>query len=261
MSETLVKRPQKRIFFGLSLVGLLGLAFIAAVGLFLINPRLAQLSTMALPLTAGLAALLLLYLGAGLLLAALSTHRKSDRDSSEGRRRWTTARWMLPVATGLGRLFGYSRDEVQRSFLEVNNALVEHKQLPRLPSDASMLVLLPHCLQHTDCKLRVTADVNVCRSCGRCDIGALKELAGDPNVSVSVATGGQAAREAIKRSRPKAIVAVACERDLTDGICDVAGIPVVGVLNDRPNGPCRDTVVDVSRIRQSVDNLRKQAPR
>ena len=107
MSGTLVNKPRKRIFFGLSLVGLLGLAFIAAVGLFLINPRLAQLSPIALPLTAGLAALLLLYLGAGLLLAALSTHRKSHRDSGVGRRRWTTARWMLPMATGLGRLFGY----------------------------------------------------------------------------------------------------------------------------------------------------------
>ncbi|MFH2005660.1 MAG: DUF116 domain-containing protein [bacterium] len=259
MSEILVKRPRKRIFFGLSLVGLLGLSFMAALGLFLINPRLMQISPALLPLTAGLLALLLLYLGAGLLLAAFSAQNISLGDSSRGRRRWTTARWMLPVATGLGRLFGYSRDEVQRSFLEVNNALVEHKQLPRLSPDATMLVLLPHCLQHTDCKLRVTADVNVCRSCGRCDIGVLKELANDPRVCVAVATGGQAAREVVKRSRPEAIVAVACERDLTHGICDVAGIPVVGVLNDRPNGPCRDTVVNVNRIRQTVDQLRKHS--
>jgi hypothetical protein len=30
---------------------------------------------------------------------------------------------------------------------------------------------------------------------------------------------------------------------------------VVGVLNERPNGPCRDTVVDVERIRHSLDQL------
>ena len=258
-ADTIATRPRKRIFFALSLLGLGGLGLLGASSLFLVVPRLNQASPILLPLAAVLVALLLLYVAAGLVLAALSTlGQKRLAPPGKGRRRWNTTRWMLPLATALGRLFGYSRDDVQRSFLEVNNALVTHKQLPKLPANASMLVLLPHCLQSTDCRLRVTADIQVCKACGRCDIGALKELAATPGVTVAVSTGGQAAREAVKRCRPDAIVAVACERDLTHGICDVSGIPVVGVLNRRPNGPCHDTEVDVDRIRESVDQLRNR---
>ena len=45
------------------------------------------------------------------------------------------------------------------------------------------------------------------------------------------------ARQMVKEIRPKAIIAVACERDLTSGIQDVFPLPVIGVLNERPFGP------------------------
>ena len=44
------------------------------------------------------------------------------------------------------------------------------------------------------------------------------------------------------------IIAVACERDLISGMMDISQIPVIGILNQRPYGPCRDTYVDVNKI-------------
>ena len=68
----------------------------------------------------------------------------------------------------------------------------------------------------------------------------------------SIHPGGTLARQIVKQIRPKAIVAVACERDLTSGIQDVFPLPVVGVLNERPIGPCFNTRVDIKRVEAAV---------
>ena len=60
------------------------------------------------------------------------------------------------------------------------------------------------------------------------------------------------ARKKVQELRPDAIVAVACERDLSSGLQDVYPLPAFGVLNERPNGPCVDTKVDLERLRQAI---------
>jgi hypothetical protein len=53
-------------------------------------------------------------------------------------------------------------------------------------------------------------------------------------------------------NRPEAIVAVACELDLTTGIQDAYPIPVIGILNERPNGPCINTKADIEKVRRAI---------
>ena len=84
--------------------------------------------------------------------------------------------------------------------------------------------------------------------CGRCDIKDLVLLGQRFGIDISVATGGTLARKVIVEKRPQLVLAVACERDLTSGIKDCYPLPVIGVLNERPNGPCYNTIVDVSAI-------------
>ena len=60
------------------------------------------------------------------------------------------------------------------------------------------------------------------------------------------------ARQMVMQARPKAIVAVACERDLTSGIQDVFPLPVLGVLNERPYGPCFNTRVDKKKLEDAI---------
>jgi len=71
-------------------------------------------------------------------------------------------------------------------------------------------------------------------------------------VKIAVATGGTLARRIIVENRPDAIVAVACELDLTSGILDSYPIPVVGILNERPCGPCINTKVDIQRVKSAI---------
>ena len=58
--------------------------------------------------------------------------------------------------------------------------------------------------------------------------------------------------------RPKLVLAVACERDLTSGIKDCYPLPVIGILNDRPFGPCFNTTVDVAKIDAALSRIIQQ---
>ncbi len=163
-------------------------------------------------------------------------------------------RLMLPLAVGVGRLIGISRDEVQGSFLSVNNALISGRGRARLrPSE--VLVLLPRCLQWADCPHKVSQEVHRCRRCGRCALGEIVEETEALGVATFVSTGGTQARRLVKQLRPKVIVAVACERELTEGIRDVGNIPVIAVIADRPEGPCFNTDVDPGCITLAIREL------
>jgi len=117
------------------------------------------------------------------------------------------------------------------------------------------LILLPHCLQHHECPWKITFDIENCRRCGKCDIAKLAEIAEFYNTEVRVATGGTLARKVVSDYRPTMILAVACGRDLSSGIIDSHPIPVFGIPNIRPFGPCFDTRVDVDEITNVLQEL------
>ncbi len=161
-----------------------------------------------------------------------------------------TVSMLYPMVIWLGKIFKIAQDKIQRSFVEVNNQLVRARR-GRVVSDR-LLVLLPHCLQDRDCANRITTNTENCSRCGRCRIGELLELGESYGVHMRIATGGTLAREAVRQIRPQAIVAVACERDLTSGILDCIPLPVLGVTNERPNGPCHNTTVGLEAVENAI---------
>jgi hypothetical protein len=94
-----------------------------------------------------------------------------------------------------------------------------------------------------------------CVQCGRCDIKGLVGIGRKYHVDISVATGGTLARKVIVEKRPKLVLAVACERDLTSGIKDCYPLPVIGILNNRPFGPCFNTTVDTAKIDEALSQV------
>jgi hypothetical protein len=83
----------------------------------------------------------------------------------------------------------------------------------------------------------------------------LVNLAQKYKVNIAVATGGTLARRIIIKTRPKLILAVACERDLVDGMLDVFPIPVYGLLNERPEGPCINTRVKTEILEKVLSKI------
>ncbi|HTG01724.1 MAG TPA: DUF116 domain-containing protein [Nitrospirota bacterium] len=160
---------------------------------------------------------------------------------------------LFPIMIVVGRFLGISKEKIQQSFVEVNNQLVKAKCSEHKPQ--RILLLMPHCLQFNDCAIKITSDAYKCQACGKCKIKDLVTLAQKHQVHLSVATGGTLARRRVAEARPDAIIAVACERDLTSGIQDAYPLPVIGILNDRPFGPCFNTSVDISKVAEALEFL------
>ncbi len=162
-------------------------------------------------------------------------------------------RILYPVTLFLGRIFGFSKERIRESFVHVNNSFI--KSLKKKFKSSELLILLPHCLQNTECEIRITVDINKCKKCGKCNIGDLAEIADKYNVPIAIATGGTLARKIIIENKPKFIIAVACDRDLVEGMHEVFPIPVYGVLNERPQGPCVNTKVNIVNIESALNKI------
>lgn len=164
-------------------------------------------------------------------------------------------KFLFPLAVRIGKIFGIKRRHLEGSFVAVSN-LIFMKSGIKVPAN-KLLVLSPHCLQLSTCPHKITRDPNNCKRCGGCNVGDLMKLSEELGFTFFVATGGTLARQVVKKIRPQAVLAIACERDLMSGIQDVYPLPAVGVLNIRPNGPCNDTRVDMEEVRRVLAQIIK----
>jgi hypothetical protein len=221
--------PPTLFFLWSALALVVGLGLLA-LGLYLFAPRLAGVST-ALPhaLWIALAVVaVVLWLWWGVLLLSYSTgrallpERMAERGPFLGVMRLTSR-----VAGRFGR-----RDWVENASVKVYNALALLRG--RKVGRGELLLLIPRCLS------KETLD------------GVLG-IAGKYGVPVFVATRGQLARRVIRERRPRAVVAVACERDMVSGLHDVAGkIPVLGLTMTLPAGPCKDAMLNLGKLEEWV---------
>jgi hypothetical protein len=138
---------------------------------------------------------------------------------------------LMRLTSRIADRFG-RRDWVENAAVKVYNALATMRG--RKVGQGELLVLIPRCLS------KETLD------------GVLG-VAGQYGVPVFVATRGQLARRVIRERQPRAVVAVACERDMVSGLHDVAGkIPVLGLTMTLPSGPCKDASVNLEQLEEWV---------
>jgi len=249
-----MSEPKKRIFIGLIVFTVflitaitVGLYLIPYIGLKNIHPLAPKVVCYSMGAVLGA-----LILGVALLILTLV---RGKEVFFAARLRGIVIEVLFPIMIVLGKLLGISKEKVQQSFVEVNNLLVRARCAENRPR--RLLLLMPHCLQFNDCAIKVTSDASKCQACGKCKIKDLVELAQQYHVHLSVATGGTLARRRVAESKPEAIIAVACERDLTSGIQDAYPLPVFGILNDRPYGPCFNTSVDITKVAAALEFLAK----
>lgn len=241
--------PKKRIFIGLLVLTCLILSFftfllwyVPLVGLKNIHSALPSLYSLIL-------AIFVFFMFSGGLLLIFTVLRGRDILFSQ-RLRGIVAKVLFPFMILMGKVVGVSKEKVQQSFIELNNHLVRSNHHRAKPN--RLLLLLPHCIQDFDCQIKITGNIKNCEGCGKCEIKDLIELADQYQIKIAVATGGTLARRIIVENRPEAIVAVACELDLTSGIQDTYPIPVIGILNERPFGPCINTKADIGKVKAAI---------
>jgi len=154
-----------------------------------------------------------------------------------------------PLLLIFGGLFRVKKDRLQRLLIDVNNRLVRDS---KRKSSKRLLLLLPHCIQRSDCNIKITYNVYNCEGCGECEIKNFTDMAKELGLNLFVATGGTIARRIVVDTKPEAIVAVACERDLSSGVIDTYPLPILGIINERPFGPCFNTKVDIDKVKDAL---------
>jgi len=142
---------------------------------------------------------------------------------------------------------------MRRLLIRLSNALTRRRRV-RVPA-RNLLLLVPHCLQNSGCQQNVSRDLDRCRRCGQCDMAALLALRDRYGLLCHMAGGGREALHYVEQPEVRAVVAVACEKELVDGIRASFPKPVLAVANQRPHGPCRDTRVDVAAVEAAVREL------
>ena len=212
-------------------VGLVCVAGAALAAVYLLAPRLAllhrRLPALLYAADAAFVALGMLWLA--LVGVSYATHRAllPGKLAEQGLLLKT-----LRLASRVGELFGVERDWTDNAAVAVYNRLAWARDWRVRANE--LLILIPRCLS------RVALD-------------GVMDIARRHNVAAFVATRGQLARRVIRERRPKAVVAVACERDMVSGLHDVAGrLPVLGLTMQLPNGPCKDASLDLGRMEEFV---------
>ncbi len=154
-----------------------------------------------------------------------------------------------PLMLIFGWIFRIKKDRMQRIVIDINNSLV--RRFRGIPAKR-LLLLLPHCLQRSECRIKITHNVYNCEGCGKCEIKDFTQIAKDLGLDLFIATGGTLARRIVVDANPEAIVAVACERDLSGGIVDTYPLPILGIINERPFGPCFNTRVNIDKVNDAL---------
>lgn len=166
---------------------------------------------------------------------------------------------LYPALMLFGAFSKGGKEAFQTLVIRLNNGLVK-KEIGKARPASTLLLLLPHCIQVDKCKIRLTHDVRNCQGCGECEIKDLISMADHGKFELFVATGGNLARRIVGEVGPDAVVAVACENDLSSGIADTFPMPVLGVTNERPFGPCINTRVDMKKVEQAIRALTGTSP-
>jgi hypothetical protein len=218
------------LYFAWSALTLALLLAATALGIFLLAPRLRWVHP-AVPTTLWSGLLLVssvVWVWWGLLLVSLLGGKPLLPERLAERGPFLR---LMRLTSRLAQRFG-RRDWVENAAVKVYNAFALARG--RKIGQGELLLLIPRCLS------KVTLD------------GVLG-IAGKYSVPVFVATRGQLARRVIRERRPRAVVAVACERDMVSGLHDVAGkIPVLGLTMTLPAGPCKDASLDLAQLEEWV---------
>lgn len=141
-----------------------------------------------------------------------------------------------------------------RLLILFNNRVTRWRRVRTSPE--RLLLLVAHCLQYGDCgRNLLRGGGEGCARCGRCPVDAILALSERYGVQCQVAGGGRQALARVRVPGIDAVVAVACERELVQGILGVFPKPALAVRNTRPKGDCHDTQVDLAEVERAVREL------
>jgi len=144
------------------------------------------------------------------------------------------------------KLIGIGPENVDRLYIEFKND--RYRDEFKSISPKNKIIFLPQCLRAPKCKAEMTENGYKCVKCGsfrECKVYAIKAKAESMGYKIFINPGGSMVFKIIKKLRPKAVLGVACMKELVMAAEELK-IPGQGVELLR-NG-CFNTDVDVEKV-------------
>lgn len=222
----------KALFLFSSIAVLLLVAGFALFHWYMIVPRLEELGPFFYTLISWLIFGFIVVSGIWAAMMIISSATEKNFFLICGRQNINIAlNYIMPLALRIGQRMGYSKDRIGNSFVKVSNSLI---RATTKVGEGKLLIILPRCLKKEDRE-------------------KFLEISNSYRLDYFTAAGGTQARKIIEKKMPDAIIGVACERDLISGIRDIAPrIPVIGIPNRRPEGPCKNTTIDFDDLEKAI---------
>ncbi len=211
------------------LILLVALVFI----LYMIEPRLNSLHPLLVSVARVITMLVMVTMLVTTALIAISVFTRRNVVLNTRMGQLAAAR-IYPLASAIARKMGISRDRIGNSFVRFSNSIV---QATYHQNGGKTIILMPRCLKPEIKNM-------------------IKELGEQVGIGVFSATGGGQARKIILRERPSSVIGIACERDLVSGISDVSPkMPTIGIVNKRPEGPCKNTLINIDELKDAISTF------
>ncbi len=139
---------------------------------------------------------------------------------------------------------------INRTLIALNNLSVRLRRTRCKPGE--LLVLFSRCLQRSACERKLDETVAACARCGKCPVKDFLDLADKYGIQVFMATGGRQAAARVKVRGVKAIVAVACEKELRSGIFASLPKAVLARKIAWRVEACKDTTIRMEEVEEAV---------
>lgn len=136
---------------------------------------------------------------------------------------------------------------VDKIAIELRNH-INKDNFAKVPTN-ERVVIVPQCLRNLKCPGRMSSEDGVhCRMCMKCVIGKFAKVGEKINTPLYIAPGGTFAKRILRQTAPKAVLGVACAKDLYEGtlMAKIADIPSQGILLKTTG--CVETTVDHEKV-------------
>jgi hypothetical protein len=149
----------------------------------------------------------------------------------------------------LATRFGVDETEVLGLFNQMKNEAYKDTFLSTPYHER--IILFPQCLRHPDCEAKQDEWGYKCVDCGRCGISKITNLAEELGYAkVFIVRGGSVIELIFKEFNPKAVIGVACNKEV---FCEKHGVVTQSVFLTREG--CYNTDVNFKQVEKCVQAI------
>ncbi len=142
---------------------------------------------------------------------------------------------------------GISPENIDRLYIELKNSMGK-EAISKLKRE-EVFVFLPQCLRNSKtCKATLGEEGWICAKCSghrKCKVYQIKKMAEERGHRVFICPGGSMVIKLIKKHKPKAVIGVACMKEISLAFDEIS-LPGCGIELSRDG--CINTDVDLSKV-------------